>query len=150
MKGRKQLVWSRGARKLLGLEDQEPTDEELAASPVEQSFLFATLTWGQYTQIIKAADSDHRTIIGELLEVASAGDPVKFWAWLEKFGIFGTDDQRVQSEYPWLLPQNNGVDVHELQRRIDRARAAERDNLRREKNSVKYKQRFFFDPEHST
>jgi hypothetical protein len=150
MKGRKQLVWSRGARKLLGLDDIEATDVELAAAPAEQSFLFATLSWGQYTQIIRAADSDHRTVIGELLEVASKGDPVKFWAWLEQFGIFGTDDQRVQSEYPWLLPQNNGVDIHELQRRLDRIRAAEVENLRREKNSRKWKQRFFFDPEHST
>jgi hypothetical protein len=150
MKGRKQLVWSRGARKLLGMEDQEATDEELAAAPVEKSYLFATLSWGQYAQIIKAADSDHRCIIGELLEVASAGDPDKFWGWLEQFGIYGTDDQRVWSEYPWLLPQNNGVDNYELQRRLERVRAAEIDGLRREKNSRKWKQRFFFDPDHST
>jgi len=66
-KGKRQLVWSRGLRDLLGLEDL--SDEDLASRQEEDAYLLANLTLDQW-RIIRA--SDRR---GEVLEVARHGDP---------------------------------------------------------------------------
>ena len=66
-KGKRQLVWSRGLRELLGLEDI--SDEDLASRQEEDAYLLANLTLEQW-RIIR--QSDRR---GELLEVARHGDP---------------------------------------------------------------------------
>lgn len=66
-KGKRQLVWSRGLRELLGLEDL--SDEDLASRQEEDAYLLANLSLEQW-RIIRA--SDRR---GEVLEVARHGDP---------------------------------------------------------------------------
>jgi hypothetical protein len=67
-KGKRQLVWSRGLRKRLGL-DREETDDEIAKREDEESFLLASLSFRQW-KVILANDAR-----GEVLEIASRNDP---------------------------------------------------------------------------
>ena len=62
-KGRRQLVWSEGLRKILGLGEMQ-TDEELAGQEEEESLLLGELDRFQWETILRA---DRR---GELLYVA--------------------------------------------------------------------------------
>jgi hypothetical protein len=50
-KGKKQLVWSKGLRDLLGL-GAERTDEELAGEQVEESVVIATLTREEWSAVL--------------------------------------------------------------------------------------------------
>lgn len=65
-KGKKQLVWSKGLRALLGLQ-VEKTDEEIAAQIEDGSELLGLLTPYDWKLVLQA---DRR---GELLQVAEAG-----------------------------------------------------------------------------
>ncbi len=67
-KGRHQLTCSSGLRKRLLGDEQEKTDEELAAEEREQAVLLGRLTRRQW-HIVLAND-----VRGELLEVAHSGD----------------------------------------------------------------------------
>lgn len=90
MKGRRQLVWSKGGRALLGLTPPEQSDQELAEAPEEESTLLLQLTWSQYLVIL---NSLRPGIIGEMLEVASIGDPVRLWAFLVGLGVKPNENQ---------------------------------------------------------
>lgn len=80
-KGRKQLVWSRGLRQLLGLVVDEKSDEELAEEKDQAAILLAQLTLLQWRRVLS---NDAR---GELLEVAAFGDLDKFNSFLELLGV---------------------------------------------------------------
>ncbi len=51
-KGSKQLVWSRSLRALVGLVEQEKTDEELAAEVEELAVILAQLTWQEWRVVL--------------------------------------------------------------------------------------------------
>lgn len=80
-KGKKQLVWSKGLRILLGLDTREATDMELAAEESAQAFVLAQLNKAQWNTIL---GNDAR---GELLKIASLGDWAALRDWLVDFGI---------------------------------------------------------------
>jgi hypothetical protein len=67
-KGKHQLTWSSGLRKRLLGEEDEKTDEELAAELREEAVLLGLLTRSQW-RVVLANDAR-----GELLEVAHSGD----------------------------------------------------------------------------
>jgi hypothetical protein len=80
MKGRKQLVWSRGLRDILNLAAEE-TDEQVAGRQDEIAVVLASLTHRQWRHVL---GNDAR---GELLEVASAGDAGAVWRFLRGLGV---------------------------------------------------------------
>jgi len=71
-KGKRQLWWSHGLRRLLGL-DLEQTDEQIALATDEPSRLLAQLSLAQW-RVILAHDAR-----GELLEIASDGEIEPIW-----------------------------------------------------------------------
>lgn len=79
-KGERQLHWSKGLRQLLGLAI-EKTDEELAVEQDEIAIILASLTVGAWRVVIA---NDAR---GELLEVASSGDPDQVQRFLVRLGV---------------------------------------------------------------
>lgn len=89
LKGERQLRWSAGLRERLGLM-KEKTDEEIAIEQEEIAVILSSLTTGAW-RIVLANDAR-----GELLEVASRGDPAQVEAFLVQLGAgagsgFGTD-----------------------------------------------------------
>jgi hypothetical protein len=80
-KGRNQHVYSPGLRLLLGLVEQEKTDEEVAAEAVEDAVVLALLTVEQWRVVV---GNDAR---GELCDVASSGDPVLVRSFLLVLGV---------------------------------------------------------------
>lgn len=66
MKGTRQLVWSKGLRKLLGLEDQV-TDQELAEAQEDGSEILGLLSFEEWQVVLS------REVRGELLEKANVG-----------------------------------------------------------------------------
>jgi hypothetical protein len=87
-KGERQLRWSTGLRDRLGL-TKEKTDEEIAIEQEEVAVILSSLTTGAW-RIVLANDAR-----GELLEVASRGDPAQVEAFLVQLGAgpssgFGT------------------------------------------------------------
>jgi hypothetical protein len=85
MKGRHQLEYSRGLKKLLGIEHQM-TDEEIAAGEEPGAGLWSTLTHSEWQRALKW-QKRWRDSRGELLEVASIHDMNKFDIWLRAKGI---------------------------------------------------------------
>jgi len=85
MKGKKQLVWSKGARELFDI-GQEISDQELAAAALEKSIIFASLRDDHWKRIVAMAAR------GELLEVAGKGDRQKFLIYLGELGIIADQD----------------------------------------------------------
>lgn len=81
LKGKKQLVWSKGLRASLGLDAREPTDSELAEADTSPAFVLAQLNKDQWDVIL---GNDAR---GELLKIASLGDWAALRDWLVDFGI---------------------------------------------------------------
>ena len=81
MKGKKQLVYSRGLRDDLEA-GREVSDEELVEKPEEEAKLFASLSLLQW-RIILAREKR-----GELLEVASKGTHAELAVYLRCLGIF--------------------------------------------------------------
>jgi hypothetical protein len=80
-KGRKQQVWSRGLRALLGLVEGEKTDEEVAAEAIEDAVVLAQLDLRAW-RIVLANDAR-----GELLDVASSGDSALVRSFLVGLGV---------------------------------------------------------------
>jgi hypothetical protein len=81
MKGRKQLVYSKGLKPLLGMTKPEKTDEVLAAEAVEEGdILLARLSRNQWAVILA---NDARA---ELLAIADRGDPDRVQSFLASLG----------------------------------------------------------------
>ncbi|RME74964.1 MAG: hypothetical protein D6784_08890 [Chloroflexi bacterium] len=80
VKGKKQLHWSKGLRKAVGLLD-EKTDEEIATEQEEHAYLLAQLDREHWRLIVENAAR------GELLKVASLGDQEALREFLSDFGI---------------------------------------------------------------
>jgi len=78
-KGKRQLVWSRGLRKLVGLGVEE-SDQDIAEREVEEAKLLMMLDLWQW-KIILANDAR-----GDVLEVASSGDVAELVAFLHRLG----------------------------------------------------------------
>lgn len=74
-KGRKQLVWSRGLRDLLGM-GKELTDDQAAAEVPPEARLLGRLTPEQWRAILKA------DLRGELLDAASTLSDLEFALWV--------------------------------------------------------------------
>lgn len=81
-KGRKQLVWSKGLRSELGLND-DPSDDELAAALPDEYILLASLEKHQWRAILALGWAAQ----AELLDVASHGDKNAVDRFLTSFGI---------------------------------------------------------------
>lgn len=81
LKGRAQLVWSRGLRKKLGLGKLE-SDEEVAKKNEEDAVLLQSLTLSQWKRVLA---NDAR---GDLLEVASSGDRDELKQFLIQLGVY--------------------------------------------------------------
>jgi hypothetical protein len=79
-KGKRQLVWSRGLRRALGL-DKEKSDEELAKATDEPSVLLGQISLAQW-RVILANDAR-----AEVLEVASSGDAGALAEFLQSFTV---------------------------------------------------------------
>lgn len=80
MKGRAQLVWSRGLRDLMGLNTQ-PTDEELAASEEPDMEVVATLTTSQWHEVVS------KKIRADILEQVEIGKLHSLRLFLRQHGI---------------------------------------------------------------
>lgn len=81
MHGSKQLVWSRGLRSELGLEEKERTDEELAMESTSRGdVLLIRLAMAQW-RVILANDAR-----AELLNIADRGDPAEVKSFLQAIG----------------------------------------------------------------
>jgi hypothetical protein len=71
-KGKKQLIWSRGLRDLLGL-GQEQTDEEIAEQEIENAQLFAEIPLNVWRRVLARAKTE-RGVLGKILaEVCPKG-----------------------------------------------------------------------------
>lgn len=79
-KGKRQLVWSKGLRKLAGL-GVELTDEELMQEKQEEGKVLCTFDAATWSAICK------RELRGQVLEAASSGDAKAVWKLLRKHGI---------------------------------------------------------------
>jgi len=80
MKGKRQLVWSKGARELFDL-GQEISDQELAEKEEEKSVIFAGLVDDIWKRIIISKAR------GKVLQVADSGDRELFLLYLAELGI---------------------------------------------------------------
>ncbi len=80
-KGRKQLVYSKGLRALLGLVVEVKTDEEIVEEVVEDAVILAELDLAAW-RIVLANDAR-----AELLDVASSGDPALVLSFLSSLGV---------------------------------------------------------------
>jgi len=82
MKGKRLLTWSKGAREILGLNEPELTDEELAEQDQAKAVEFMAITKLQLDKVVKVG------IRAELLSMAEqTRDAFKVWLWLGEFGI---------------------------------------------------------------
>jgi hypothetical protein len=78
-KGQKQLVWSKGLRALLGLDD-ELTDEEIEALEEESSVVLAQLSPAQWRVIVR------KHAQAALLDAAATGDKAAVYGLLAELG----------------------------------------------------------------
>jgi hypothetical protein len=85
-KGKKQLVWSKGLRALLGLVVEEKTDQQLVEEVVEDAVCLALIDLAGW-RIVLANDAR-----GELLDVASTGDAGEVRRFLLGLGVEVNDD----------------------------------------------------------
>jgi hypothetical protein len=79
--GKRQLVWGRGSRELLGLLEPEKTDEEIAVETEEPSVMMARFTPETWKQVVQF------NLRAEVLRVADRGNPSEIWELLETYGI---------------------------------------------------------------
>jgi hypothetical protein len=79
-KGKRQVHWSKGLKQLL-LEEEEKSDQELAAELREEAVLLGRLTRDQWHAVLG------NDIRGELLQVANSGDWDQVREFLAGFGI---------------------------------------------------------------
>jgi hypothetical protein len=80
-KGRKQLVWSRGLRALLGLVEAEKTDEELAAEQEEVAIVLAQLSLQDW-RVVLGNDA-----VADLQVVGGSGDGEAVARFLSALGV---------------------------------------------------------------
>ncbi len=80
-KGKKQLVYSKGLRALLGLIAEEKTDQEIVEEAVEDAVVLALLDLAAWRVVL---GNDARA---ELLTVASSGDPALVRSFLVRLGV---------------------------------------------------------------
>jgi len=83
-KGRKQLHWSHGLRKIMMLDEAELADDEAAAQIPPGAKLLAELTQEQWRIVLRKKQR------GQLLEVAAKGDEQELLKWLGSLGIYPT------------------------------------------------------------
>lgn len=98
-KGKKQLVWSKGLRALLGLLDEEMTDEEIAAESREAAFVLLFLNLDQWKVVV------YNDLRAELLREASSGDRNQVVTWLAELGIAVYDNEHFEA----LIPLDGGI-----------------------------------------
>jgi hypothetical protein len=91
-KGKHQLTWSSGLRKRLLGEEEEQTDEEVAAELREEAVLLGLLTRSQW-HVVLANDAR-----GELLEVAHSGDWQQVRDFLVSIGCPISEDEAAYSD----------------------------------------------------
>ena len=77
--GAKQLIWSRGLLKRLGLRDK--SDEEIGNEQEEDAFLMAVLNRVEWQRVLRLK------LRAELLHVASSGDVDQLFDWLVSVGV---------------------------------------------------------------
>lgn len=77
LKGRHQLVWSRGMRQMLKLM-VEQSDEEIADKIPDDTYLLATLTKGQWYDVLA------HNYVGDLLHAAESKSEDDFKSWLSE------------------------------------------------------------------
>lgn len=87
-KGKQQLRYSPGLRKLLGVDEQEKTDEELAQEKGEADVLLAQLPLVVWRLVVRLG------VRGLLLAVASSGDPADLWSYLNRLRLRYAPDLR--------------------------------------------------------
>jgi len=90
MKGKKQLHYTKGLKKLLGLDDVELSDQEVAEMEVDKSaVMFAEIQPEEWTIILRHEKR------GQLLEVASRGNYNEFVMWMRVIGCenFGKEQK---------------------------------------------------------
>ena len=80
-KGRHQLQWSRGLRKLLGLDEEQKTDEQLAKEDMAAAAILAILSRDDWRVVL---GNDARA---ELLDVAASGSFELIEQFLHRLGI---------------------------------------------------------------
>lgn len=90
--GKHALQWTKGMRALLGLTEQQETDEELARREEEDSIFMLRFTQQAWSKVLK------QSIRAEVLEVASDGDVYKLTQYLERFGVLAGEISTVQEE----------------------------------------------------
>ena len=100
-KGKKQLVWSKGLRALLGLTDQEMTDEEIAAEQREPAFVLLFLNIEQWKVVV------FNDLRAELLREASFGHRDRVVSWLAEIGIAVYDN----AHFDALIPLDGGIGI---------------------------------------
>lgn len=83
VRGRRVLSYSNGLRDLLAM-GQEKTDQELATAEEETSVVLATLNAHQWNMVVGNGAR------GEVLQVASRGNPEEFWLFLST--LWGFED----------------------------------------------------------
>jgi len=81
LKGKEHLVWSKGFKKFLGIENK--TDKQLVDQQEEIAVLLAQIDYDQWQIVLQ------QELRGPLLQVASAGDALALQQWLEQHGIVG-------------------------------------------------------------
>jgi len=81
LKGHNHLVWSKGFKKFLGIENK--TDKQLVDQQEEIAVLLAQIDYDQWQLVLQ------QELRGPLLQVASAGDALALRQWLEQHGING-------------------------------------------------------------
>lgn len=101
-KGKRQLVWSRGLRKLLNI-GEEKTDEALATEEREDAILLATLTRAQWV-IVLANDAR-----AEVLEVANTGDADALRVFLASIGADDDSTRRIDERIIRMRAAQVGV-----------------------------------------
>lgn len=97
-KGRKQLSFSKGLRKLFDI-DGEKSDQQVVEEAEESSYLFACLYWWQFVELL---NREKTGILGKVLNVASAKNLGDFWLFLVGVGIKVTD-------YQWEVAKREGL-----------------------------------------
>lgn len=82
-KGQRQLVWTRGLRAMLGLDEVEQTDEELAELEQAEAVVVASLTARQWRVVV--GNDCRAELIGVIK--SSRGNQNEVWLWLGGLGI---------------------------------------------------------------
>jgi len=89
-----QLEWSKGLKKLMGLDETDDIPDEIIAEQLpEDSRLLCRLDRDQWKAVLKA------NLRAELLDVASKGDVEVLWEWLTSIGVKMSLGENIQMLY---------------------------------------------------